>query len=62
MKVEKSLFVVGEIAPPFLYHDKLRVGKVERVSDSYVTLEFDEECPKHKTKFKTFTFNKIVLV
>ncbi len=51
-------FNVGETVT-FKYHDELRVGKVDRVGSTYVTLEHDEECPKHKTKFKTYTFSKI---
>lgn len=51
-------FVVGNEVT-FKYHDKLRVGKVDRVGPTYVILEHDEECPKHKTKFKSYSFSKI---
>lgn len=62
VKVTVDTFKVGEQAPPFLYHEKLRIGRVEKVGKDFVTLEFDEECPKDKTKFKSFKFEKITLV
>ena len=57
-EVTAEMFKTGELAM-FVYHDKLRMGKVEKVGKTFVTLEFDEEDPKDRTKFKSFSFNKI---
>lgn len=53
-----EVFVKGEMAT-FKYHDKLRVGKVEKVGKDFVTLEHDEPHPVHLTKFQSYKFNKI---
>ena len=56
-------FIKGNTAV-FKYHNKLRVGKVEKVGKTYVTLELDEKDidPKDLAKFKNFSFHKIQAV
>lgn len=57
-----EMFTVGQMAPPFRYHDKVRTGTVETVGDGWVRLELPEQHPEHLTKFQTFRFEKIQLL
>ncbi len=60
--VNASMFVVGNLAPKFLYSDKLRAGEVEKVTPTYVCMKVCENGDPGKVVFKSFNYEKMVMV
>ena len=60
--LNKQSFNLNEQAPVFEYNGRTRSGKVERVTDKFVTLELDFDHYNPPNKFKSFRFEKMVRV